>query len=469
MLGDAVALGLGADHEARDVLEEDERDAALGAELDEVGALLGRGGEEDAVVGDDADLVAVDGGEAGDEGLAEVALELGEVGAVDDAGDDLADGQRLAEVGGGDAEELLRVVEGLGEGGCRDGGGRGGGRPVEVRHGAAGERDGVGVVDGEVVGHAGHGAVHLAAAEVLGADLLARRGLDQRRAREEDVALPADDDALVRHGGHVRTPRSAGPHDDGDLRDALGGHARLVVEDAAEVVLVREDVGLLGQVGAAAVDEVQAGQLVLLGDGLGAQVLLDGDGVVRAALDGAVVGDDDARDALDDAHARDDAARGHVGLRVQLEAGERAQLEEGRARVDEGGDAVPRQHLVALDVLLARLLGPAALDAGRQVVHAGHERVHGGAVVPVLVRGGVDGRGQALDGGGVVGWGEVRDGAALLEELLAPGELAALAEGLLGRSGERHAGDVNCTSWQRQDTDTRQGLKGKEEEKRREG
>lgn len=113
VLGDAVALGGGADHEAGDVLEEDEGDAALGAQLDEVGALEGGGGEEDAVVGDDADLVAVDGGEAGDEGGAEVVFEFGEVGAVDDAGDDFADGDGLAEVGGCDAEELFWVVEGF--------------------------------------------------------------------------------------------------------------------------------------------------------------------------------------------------------------------------------------------------------------------------------------------------------------------------------------------------------------------
>lgn len=38
--------------------------------------------------------------------------------------------------------------------------------------------------------------------------------------------------------------------------DAGPRHARLVVEDAAEVVTVREDVGLVGEVGAAGVDEV---------------------------------------------------------------------------------------------------------------------------------------------------------------------------------------------------------------------
>ena len=64
VFGDAALFGVGADHEAADVLEEDEGDAALGAELDEVGAFEGGGGEEDAVVGEDTDGVGVDVGEA---------------------------------------------------------------------------------------------------------------------------------------------------------------------------------------------------------------------------------------------------------------------------------------------------------------------------------------------------------------------------------------------------------------------
>lgn len=246
VLGDAVALRGGADHEAGDVLEEDEGDAALGAELDEVGALYGGGGEEDAIIGDDADFLAVDGGEARDEGGAEVALELCKLGAIDDAGDDFTDGHGLAQVGGGDAEELVGVVERLSETLC---GGDRGGRllgPVEVGDAAAGEGDCVGVVDGEVVGDARDGRMHLAAAEILVGDDLAGGGLDEGRTREEDVALLLNDDALVAHGGHVGAAGGAGAHDDGDLGDALGGHAGLVVEDAAEVVLVGEDVGLVG-------------------------------------------------------------------------------------------------------------------------------------------------------------------------------------------------------------------------------
>src|SRR5258706_7818647 len=55
VLGDAAVLVLLAHHEAGDVLQEEERNAALRRELDEVGALQRRLREVDAVVGEDRD------------------------------------------------------------------------------------------------------------------------------------------------------------------------------------------------------------------------------------------------------------------------------------------------------------------------------------------------------------------------------------------------------------------------------
>src|SRR4029450_9603526 len=57
---DPARLVLLADHEARDVLQEDERHAPLAGELDEVRALRRRLAEEDAVVREDPDGVALD-------------------------------------------------------------------------------------------------------------------------------------------------------------------------------------------------------------------------------------------------------------------------------------------------------------------------------------------------------------------------------------------------------------------------
>ena len=91
-----------------------------------------------------------------------------------------------------------------------------------------------------------------------------------------------------------------------------GRHPGLVVEDPAEVVAVREDLGLERQERPARIDQVDARQPVLEGDLLGAQVLLDRHRVVGAALDRGVVGDDDAGGPLDATDAGDDpGARAH--------------------------------------------------------------------------------------------------------------------------------------------------------------
>jgi hypothetical protein len=185
----------------------------------------------------------------------------------------------------------------------------------------------VAVVVGEVVGDAADPGVQVAAAQVLGGDLLARRGLHQRRAAEEDRALVADDHRLVAHRRDVGAARRAGAEDRGDLRDAARRHGGLVVEDPAEVLAVGEDLVLLGQERAAGVDEVDARQVVVEGDLLGPQVLLDRDRVVGAALDGGVVGDDHAFAAGDAAHSGDDPGRGGL-VAVQAGGGQLGELQE---------------------------------------------------------------------------------------------------------------------------------------------
>ena len=109
VLGDAAGLVLAADHEAGDVLEEDERDLPLRGELDEVGALERRRAEQDPVVGDDPDRIALDVGEARDERLAVARLEVVEAAAVDESGDDLADLDRAAGIGRDGAVEPGRI------------------------------------------------------------------------------------------------------------------------------------------------------------------------------------------------------------------------------------------------------------------------------------------------------------------------------------------------------------------------
>ena len=194
-----------------------QRDLALVAELDEVRALERGLAEQDPVVGQDADRVPVEVGEAADQRRAVERLELVEVAAVDEPRDELVRVVGLAHVGGDDAVDRVRVVRGRLDRLARPRGRRPSG---ERGDDAADDLQRVLVVVGEVVGDAARARVQVAAAEVLRGDLLAGRGLHQRRAAEEDRALLADDHALVAHRRHVGAAGRAGAHHRRDLRDA---------------------------------------------------------------------------------------------------------------------------------------------------------------------------------------------------------------------------------------------------------
>ena len=119
------------------------------------------------------------------------------------------------------------------------------------------------------------------------------------------------------------------------------------------MISVRKDVGLERQERPSGVDEIDAGQVVLLGDLLGPKVLLHGQRKVRPALDRRIVCDDDAVTALDHADTADDS--GSRGLAViELPGRERVQLEEGAARVDERIDPLARRQLAARTMALHR-------------------------------------------------------------------------------------------------------------------
>ena len=294
-------------------------------------------------------------GEARHERLAVERLELVEPAAVDQAGDDLADLERPAEVGRDRGVEMGDAGSGIALGGCGRRLGRAAipgriGRPaVEVGDDRSAERQGVLVVERLVVGDAADPGVDARATELLGADVLAGRSLHQRRTAEEDRPGPADDHGLIAHRRDVRPARRRRAHDERDLRDRGRRQPGLVVEDPAEVIAVGEHLRLERQECPAAVDEVDARQPVLERDFLGPEVLLDRDRVVRAALDGGVVGDDHAGRPLDPADPGDDPRARRLVV-VHAPGGERAQLEEGRPRVEESVDPLADRELAALAV-----------------------------------------------------------------------------------------------------------------------
>ena len=146
----------------------------------------------------------------------------------------------------------------------------------------------------------------------------------------------------------------------------------LVVEDAAEVLAVGEDLVLLRQERAARVDEVDARQAVVQRDLLRAQVLLHRHRVVGAALDGGVVGDDDALAPGDPPDAGDDARRPGASPSYIPSAASGDSSRNGLAGVEQRVDPVARQQLAARDVPLRgparRRRGAAARELVAQVV-----------------------------------------------------------------------------------------------------
>ncbi|MND90580.1 hypothetical protein D3C80_826670 [compost metagenome] len=150
------------------------------------------------------------------------------------------------------------------------------------------------VILGDMIDDAGFSAMGFRAAQFLGRNHFAGRGLHQRRAGEEDRALIAHNHRLIGHGRHIGAARRAASHHASDLRDTRRRHLRLIVEDAAEMIAVRKDFRLMRQVGPAGIDQIDAGQAVFRGDLLRPQMLLHRHREIGAALHRRVMGDDHA-------------------------------------------------------------------------------------------------------------------------------------------------------------------------------
>ena len=208
MLRDAFRLILPAHHEARNVLQEQQRDSALAGKFDEMRALLRAFTEQHAIVGEDGDGQAVDGGEAADQRRAVQRLELVELAAVDQARDHLVDVVRRADVVGDHAVEVVRRAR------AGSAPGRFAGRSVR-----AASRRCRATIDSAWSSFSATWSTTperrpcvSAPPKILGADDLSGRGLHQRRAGEEDRPLPADDDRSRRTWrGHRRRPRCSCP------------------------------------------------------------------------------------------------------------------------------------------------------------------------------------------------------------------------------------------------------------------
>ncbi len=149
-------------------------------------------------------------------------------------------------------------------------------------------------------------------------------------------------------------------------------HLRLVEEDAAKMVAVRKHLGLMRQIGAAAIDQIDARQPVFLRDLLRAEMLLHRHRIIGAALHRGVVAHDHALAARDAADACNHAGTRNVVLAVQPVGGKLADLEERRARIEQPFHPVTREQLAPIDMTLPTALGPAQRSGrhiGAQIFH----------------------------------------------------------------------------------------------------
>ena len=289
MFGDALRLIFPADHESRNVLKKQKRDPALAGQFDEVSTLLRALAEQHAIVGEDRNRHAPDMRKPADQGGAVKRLELVELAAIDDARDHLMDVIWRTHILWNDRVKFFGVIFG---------------RPrrlerklmlmrgTKVADDVAHYGDGMLVIFGKMIGHSRPARVEFSATEVLRADFLARRGFHQRRAGQEDRSLLLHDDRLVRHCGDVGAARGAASHHTGNLRNAFGAHIGLVEEYPAKMVAVGKNLRLMGQVGSARIDQINARKVIGLSNFLGTQMLLHGHRIVSAAFDRGVVADD---------------------------------------------------------------------------------------------------------------------------------------------------------------------------------
>ena len=212
--------------------------------------------------------------------------------------------------------------------------------------------------------------MHVGAAEFFGSHFLAGRGLHQRRPPQENRALPLDDHRFVAHRRNVSAAGRARTHHRGDLSDAFARHPRLIVKNAAEMVAVGKDLVLQRQERAAGIDEIDARQMILLGDLLRAQMLFDRHRIVRSALDGRVVGDDDAVLPFDDADAGDDSGGRRIRLRT-CRTPRAPRVRGSRSGIDESFDPLASGEFVAAAMLFDRFRAAAGAHCDEPLAQLG--------------------------------------------------------------------------------------------------
>ena len=234
---------------------------------------------------------------------------------------------------------------------------------------------------------------------------------------EKDPGPSLDHDRVVAHAREVGAAGGRGAEHDADGRDALGRE----LGQAAELLPPgHEDVGLAGQVGSPRLDQEDEREAVGLGHVHGAEQLLDRRGAGRSSPHRRVVGDEQALGVGDLAQRHGHPAPEGV---VGLQAGERAQLENGSAGIDQSLDALAHHQLAARPVPFDIARAPAGQHLVVQRADVRDQEAHGLGVGAELVAGDGQVGGQGRAHGGVAS----QDGVRLWRKASMPSAASAPA------------------------------------------
>ena len=218
MLDGPGPLGRRAHHVAGGVLQEDQRRAALVAQLNELRRLDRAGRLDRPVVGNQAHAVTLNAGVPAQRVAFKGGLELQKVRAINQARDDFPRVIGLALVHRNNAHEFLRVIQRSLGGLLR----RGDFIPGQVIHQLARQRNRMAVVLRKVFAQAGDAGVQFASAQRFFGGIFTNGGLDQRRAGQVNAGAAPHQDHVVRQPGYVSPARRGRAMHHGNLRYASG-------------------------------------------------------------------------------------------------------------------------------------------------------------------------------------------------------------------------------------------------------
>ncbi len=241
---------------------------------------------ERAVIGDDADRLALDAGVPAHRRGAVVGAEFSEIGIVDEPRDRLAHIDRPLVVHRHDAEQLFRIVP---RRAMRRFVPRGP-VPFQIGHDVARDPQRIAVVLGEIIAEARNAGVHLGATEFFFGGDLSCRGLQQRRPRKECAGAAAHHHDVI---GQPRLVGAAGgrrPVCDRHHRQAGRRQPRQITKDIAASDKILD--AIAQQIGAGALDQLHVGQFIFERQFLHPQRLVEAERLQRAGIDAGIAGAD---------------------------------------------------------------------------------------------------------------------------------------------------------------------------------